>query len=173
MADIDTATLNQTINATCAHLRNFFVIPAQKMTGQFDLAKGSIILPLDLKVGQRLYIEPSRTEHQEASGSYRIASKLPANTGGFLYGLDGLGETTDTWCGTLYGQAVPLDFIEVCKKIIAWEAKNVPSNLVSESVSGFYSKTLATGEDGLPANALAVFKKGLQRWRRNVTGVRH
>jgi len=164
-------TLNTTINAVCAHLRNFFVIPGQRITGQFELSGGKIRLPLDLKVGQRIYIEPT-DEYTSAVGSYLIVAKTSNND--FLYALDGLDKVSDTWRGTIYGQNMPADFVQLCKSIAEWEAVNAPSNLVSESVSGFYSMTLSTGTDGLPAGAPEVFRKDLARFRgRMVTGVRY
>ena len=77
MAETITAVeLSKTINAVMANLNNFFVLPNQRITGNFKLENGSIILPLKLKQNQRIYIEPSG-EHMEATGSFRIASVLP------------------------------------------------------------------------------------------------
>jgi len=173
MAETPALELNSTINAVCAHLRNFFVLPTQKMARRFELTNGTILLPLELKIGQRVWIEPTG-EHTEAYGSYRIKTKLSADIGEFLYGLDGLEGISDTWQGTIYGQRIPPDFISLCESIATWEAANQPSNLISESISGFYKKTLATGENGLPADAYEVFAKGLARFpKRMFTGVRY
>ena len=77
--------LSATINAVCAALSNFFVIPAQRITGNFKLENGSIALPNgNLKVGQRVYIEPQKDAWIQATGSHAIASKLP------LYGASDL-----------------------------------------------------------------------------------
>ena len=171
---MDVRTLNTTINNMCAYLRNFFVVLGQRAEGVFALSGGKIRLPLDLKVGQRVYIEPT-DEHTEAMGSYRVAAKSgKPGRDGHLYTLEGLDEVSDKWCGVIHGQRVPAEFIRLCERIVAWEEANVPSNLVSESVSGFYSKTLATNSIGLPVGALEVFRKDLSRFRgRMVTGVRY
>ena len=168
---MDTKTLNATINAVCVHLRNFFVIPNQRIAGSFVLNNGKINLSKDMKVGQWIYIEPTG-EHTEAVGSYRIIAKTGRK--GYTYTLDGLEGVSDTWRGIIYGQRIPHEFILLCERIAAWEAENAPSNLLSENVANFYSMTFATGEDGLPNRAMVVFKKDLARFNRQMaTGVKY
>jgi len=181
---------NKTINAVSTHLNNFFILPSQRMVGKFELINGAIKLPMLLKVNQRLYIEPS-DEHMEATGSYRITSRLSlegiaAAPNVYLHTLDGLSPLhddtgaiiqegiSDTWTGRIFGQNMPADFISLCERIATWESENLPSNLVSESISGFYSKTIATNEYGSPQTALDVFREELARWRKSslLSGVR-
>ena len=172
---MDAKTLNRTINAVCARLANFFVIPAQTTEGKHTLTNGQITLLQDFKVGQRIYIEPPREEWIRAPGSWAIKSKLEVSDG-FLYDLDGAEDISDEWAGVIYGQRIPPALVSLAEKIAAWteSPKNAPTAVVSHGVGGYYTETRATGADGLPVGWEAVFAKDLAQFpRQMVTGVRY
>lgn len=172
---MDIKTLNATINAVCIHVMNFFVLPTQKHTGKIRLENGMIYLPLALKTGQRVWIEPSAGEHTEAYGSYKVTQAFDG-----YFQLEGLEDVSDEWTGTVWGCAVKKDFLDLCQRIAEWQAENPHTNVVSEKVANFHSVSYATAGGpkggkggGEPLGAYDIFRKELAAYRKMFTGVRY
>ena len=162
---MDAKTLNSTINAVCAMLPNHF-LDGTVEEGKLILTNGEITLKADFRVGQRIALGGGYF----ARGSYKILTKLPSGNG-FIYELEGLDNVSDE-LAIAYGQRMPQDFIDLCERIAKWEGKNEPTKVVSHSVGGYYSETVAVGADGLSAGWQDVFKKELRQYRTQmVTGV--
>jgi len=91
---------------------------------------------------------------------------------------EGLEGCSGTWTGTIHIQQVPPSVVNLAKRICEWEAQNPPTNIISENVTGFYSKQLARGAvagGGMPAGVWDVFDTEISRTvpRGFVTGVRY
>jgi len=156
--------LNSAIRMVVRHLRNAFEISVER--GGFTISDGEIALSEKYIIGEWIAITGSTLNN----GIYKIV-----NVNGSLYWL-GNGTDDAIVCvkneefnGAVWRLRLPQDLIDVSKDIAEWQESPAgkPSNVVSESVVGFYSKTLATNEDGAPATWESVFSSRLHgNWRK-------
>jgi hypothetical protein len=161
--------LNEFILMMIRHLRNAFEVSGS--IGDYAIDDGSILLYEDYLVGEWIAIVGSRVN----DGIYRIDESIPTTplTGKYKYrlgnGTDAESPVTDeAFTGTVWSLKLPRSLVTLCGEIKAWmdSPAGKPTNITSESVVGFYSKTMATSENGMPVGWEDVFKSRIHDgWR--------
>ena len=177
-------TLSNTVLEVCRHLRNFFHFddsankPHYQKEGYFNITDGNI----ELDSSEFQYGDWIALKSRRLSGIFRLDKVPPlesplvpytvphfrlANGSDDINPLGGVESLT----GAVNLLILPSGFIELCKEINAWvsDPNNAPSAIQSESVIGFFSKTVATGQNGLPLGWEQLFSQRLSAWRRMYT----
>lgn len=153
------------ITEVCLECKNFFLREKESSihSGTFTIS-GGIITPLDfLKVGQY----------------FRIVGSDIGNDAVYQYSgepIEGLED--ETFTGAIWAMSVPKAFLQLCEEIAEWQNKYGGVNSTnmspyqSESISGVYSRTKASGGsssgDGESSVETwqSVYKSWLNKWRR-------
>lgn len=152
------------ITEICLECKNFFLREHEKSihSGTFTIS-GGIITPLDfLKSGQY----------------FRIVGSDIGNDGVYQYSGESIPDLEDeTFTGAIWAMSVPRAFLELCEEIGEWQNKygGVDSTNMSpyssESISGVYSRTKASGgSSGSGESSVetwqSVYRSRLNKWRR-------
>ena len=128
-----------------SYCKNYFVRTLE--TGTYTIASGSINSTGTYAIGQYTRIKGSLLN----DGVYQFASVMPLQD--------------EVFEGSVYGLAVPKDFIELSTVISAFVDKNPQSALTSESFSG-YSYSKATDINGAPMSWQSVFASELKQFKK-------
>lgn len=128
--------------------KNFFEITSE--SGKFEIKNGVILLSDDYLIGQHICVTGSILNN----GAYLLNDTL--------YTLSG--SRDEIFYGTVYGLAVPRDFIALAQEIDEYVAKNPASNMTSYSF-GISSASYATNEKGMQATWMDVFRQRLNKYR--------
>lgn len=152
------------ITEMCLECKNFFLKNGRDSihSGTFTISDG-IITPLDfLKVGQY----------------FRITGSDIGNDAVYQYTGNPIEDLMDeTFTGAIWAMSVPKAFLKLCEEIAEWQSKygSVGSTNMSpyssESISGVYSRTKASGgSSGNGESSVetwqSVYKSRLNKWRR-------
>jgi hypothetical protein len=153
------------ITEMCLECKNFFLKDREKSihSGTFTISNG-VIAPLDfLKVGQY----------------FRITGSDVGNDAVYQYTGNPIEDLTDeTFTGAIWAMSVPKAFLKLCEEIEAWQSKYggvTSANMSpyqSESISGVYSRTKASGGSSAGSGESSVetwhsvYKSRLNKWRR-------
>lgn len=127
------------------YINNWFIAKNGVYDGVFTVENGGIVLPF-LVDGQY----------------FRIIGSIH-NDGLYQYPTSDL--IDEEFSGTIWALAIPKALIKLSEDITEFEAKNQPSNFISESFGG-YTYTKATDADGTAAGWQTVFKKRLNKYRK-------
>jgi hypothetical protein len=144
---------NEAILMVVKKVRNAFEVNAER--GRFTIKDGQINLSEEYMTGEWVAIVGSVLNN----GIYKI-EQSDQDTLLLRNGTDSDSPVTDeVFTGAVWRLRLPKDFIRVCDEIREWHGspQAKPSNVASENVVGFYSKTVATGKDGVPAGWDKVF----------------
>lgn len=153
------------ITEMCLECKNFFLKDHEDSihSGTFTISNG-VIAPLDfLKVGQY----------------FRITGSDVGNDAVYQYTGNPIEDLTDeTFTGAIWAMSVPKAFLKLCEEIGAWQSKYGGVNSTnmspyqSESISGVYSRTKASGGSSAGSGESSVetwqsvYKSRLNKWRR-------
>lgn len=153
------------ITEMCLECKNFFLKDHENSihSGTFTISNG-VIAPLDfLKVGQY----------------FRITGSDVGNDAVYQYTGNPIEELTDeTFTGAIWAMSVPKAFVILCEEITDWQKKygavgsTNMSPYSSESISGVYSRTKASGGSSARSGEStvetwqSVYKSRLNKWRR-------
>lgn len=152
------------ITEMCLECKNFFLKDGRDSihSGTFMIS-GGIITPLDfLKVGQY----------------FRIVGSDIGNDAVYKYTGNAIEELSDeTFTGAIWAMSVPKAFLQLCEEITAWQTKyggvgsTNMSPYSSESISGVYSRTKASGGTSGSGESdvqtwQGVYRSRLNKWRR-------
>ena len=162
--------IREKVTQICIMRTNFF-LTGMTFCGKWEIADGILnAFPNKILPGTWLWIEPADgLPLVFGHGSYRmLANSKPE-------GLEGY---SGTWTGTIHIQQIPPSVVNLAKRMCEWEVQNSPTNIISENVTGFYSKQLARSavdSGGMPAGVWDVFDTEISRTvpRGFVTGVRY
>ncbi|MBR0340739.1 MAG: hypothetical protein IJH64_00540 [Oscillospiraceae bacterium] len=153
------------ITEMCLECKNFFLRERENSihSGTFTISNG-VIAPLDfLKVRQYFRIVGSDIGN-DAVWEY---------TGNAIEGLK-----DETFTGAIWAMSVPKAFVDLCAEITEWQNKygavgsTNMSPYQSESISGVYSRTKASGGSSAGSGESSVetwqsvYKSRLNKWRR-------
>ena len=127
------------------YCKNYFVRTLE--TGTYTIANGSINATGTYAIGQYIRIKGSLLN----DGVYQFANTMPLQN--------------EVFDGSIYGLAVPKDFVELSTTISTFVDKNPQSALTSESFSG-YSYAKATDINGAPMSWQSVFASDLKPYKK-------
>ena len=151
------------ITEMCLECKNFFLRDGVKdIHSDVYTISGHVIAPLD-------FIIPGQF--------FRITGSI-LNDGVYQNTTDGLATLQDeTFEGNIWAMAVPPAFLKLCEEITAWQNKyggvgsTNMSPYSSESISGVYSRTKASGGSSGSGESdvqtwQGVYRSRLNKWRR-------
>ena len=154
--------LNEAILLMVKHIRNAFEFSIER--GSFVINDGKLSLSEKYVAGEWIAILGSALN----DGIYKISSV--GSTYSLANGSDNENPVTDEeFTGAVWRLRLPKSLVSLCADIQKWtdSPEGKPSNVVSESVVSFYSKTLATTKDGAPIGWESVFKSRIHgNWRK-------
>lgn len=153
------------ITEMCLECKNFFLKNGRDSihSGTFTIS-GGIITPLDFLIpGQYFRIVGSVLN----DGVYRYTGEP----------IEELDERDETFDGAIWAMYVPPTFLKLCEEITNWQSKyggvgsTNMSPYSSESISGVYSRTKASGSSSGSGESSvetwqSVYKSRLNKWRR-------
>ena len=131
----------------CAEVRNYFIVKIYE--GEFTISDGQL----------------TPSDFLQENQYFRIIGSV-FNDGVHQFSTSEL--TDETFSGSIWAMAVPLDFIALAAKIKEYNQSDAskPTPYTSESFGG-YSYSKATDKNGVPMNSWRkVFAPELNRYRR-------
>jgi hypothetical protein len=143
------------ILAVMREVNRFFEVSIE--SGDFTLSKGKIQLNGNYKAGQYIILAGSIL----SDGLYKVVA---VENGRYTLDLPrppacrqaGPPVVDEKWRGTVYGLAIPSDFLVLCEEIREFQEKNGNSSLVSETVIGVHTWVRGTKTDGNRATGTPI-----------------
>jgi hypothetical protein len=157
--------LNESILMMVEHIRNAFEDSVER--DDFVIVDGEIALSDKCMVGEWIAVTGSILNN----GIYKVKSvdDEPRPKHKLGNGTDEESPVTDeAFTGAVWRLRLPSSLVKLCEDVRSWmeSPAGKPTNITSESVVGFYSKTVATSENGAPVGWEGTFKSRISdSWR--------